>query len=61
MLIRVLVAKPLVRQDILTKGMIEKRRKGSARAYQNMSPVTYCLMLVTPTKVSKDSQKSATS
>lgn len=58
---RVLVSKTLVRQDILTKGMIEKKGEGSARAYQNMFPVTYCLMLVTLTKVPKDSQKGATS
>lgn len=61
MVTRVNVSKPLVRQHILTKGMIEKRGEGSVRAYQNMSPVTYCLMLVIPSKVPKDSQKTATS
>lgn len=52
MVTRVIVSKPVVRQDILTKGMVDKKHKetdskggGSARAYQNMSPVTCCLLL----------------
>jgi hypothetical protein len=47
----IIVYKPVVRQDVLTKGIVlknqretDKKEKGLTRTHWNMSPVTYCLL-----------------
>lgn len=69
MVTSIIVFKPVVRQDVLTKGVVvenqretNKKEKGLTRTHWNVSPVwpiAYCA--ATPMKVSRVFQRSATS